>query len=75
MKYLILALVIIHAMALDYNTYSNYQDVKIDHLDFNWILHLDVQRIAASVHYQFTFLKSGISEAFIKIISYSFRFI
>jgi len=39
---------------IDPNTFSNYQEVKLNHLHIEWILNLDDKYINASSIYDFT---------------------
>ena len=57
MKYLIwLTILCLFAQGIliDPNTFSNYQEVKINHLHIEWLLNLDNKYINATSIYDFT---------------------
>jgi leukotriene-A4 hydrolase len=57
MKYFILFTILClfgQCKFIDPNTFSNYQEVKLNHLHIEWILNLDDKYINASSIYDFT---------------------
>ena len=51
MKYLLFALAIVLVASEDFNTFSNYQDIPLNHVDFKWILDLENKFIIATADY------------------------
>jgi len=56
--YVISAILIlsINAIDVDHNTFSNYKDVRIDHLHIEWLLDLDNKYINGTAEYTLTAL-------------------
>lgn len=44
------------AVDTDYNTFSNYRDVRTDHIHLEWLLDLDNKHVNATAEYTFTAL-------------------
>ena len=57
--------------SVDLNTFSNYQDVHLDHVHIEWLLDLDNKHIDATALYDFTVTaKAGISQVFYQFFIY-----
>lgn len=53
MVYLIFFLGVVFSIDVDKNTFSNYQDVKLEHLHIEWLLNLNSKIIDGCAEYSF----------------------
>lgn len=59
-KYLIISTLFLSGITIDLdpNTFSNYLEVRINHLHLEWLLDLDNKLVNATAEYQLKILKN-----------------
>lgn len=61
MKMILISMFILACTAAsDPNTFSNYEDVRLDHLHLEWLLDLDERVVNATAVYNFTSMTGGL---------------
>lgn len=65
MIFIYLLRIIVQSSEIDPNTFSNYQDVQITHLNLEWLLDLENRYINSTVQYNFKVIKDNLDRVYI----------